>query len=116
VARKLPPFASVRAFEAAARHCSFKRAGEELTLTPSAISHQVKSLENFFGLLLFYRHRSSLELTDAGEHYIHDLTEILDQLETGDPQCDVFARELQSDDKPVSVVGIVLAGFPHAVA
>ncbi|MCF6273829.1 MAG: LysR substrate-binding domain-containing protein [Rhodobacteraceae bacterium] len=81
MARKLPPFASVRAFEAAARHCSFKQAGQELTLTPSAISHQVKSLENFFGLLLFYRHRSRLELTDAGKQYLHDLTKILDQLE-----------------------------------
>ncbi|VAW24269.1 hypothetical protein MNBD_ALPHA11-163 [hydrothermal vent metagenome] len=81
MARKLPPFASVRAFEAAARHCSFKQAGQELTLTPSAISHQVKSLEDFFGLLLFYRHRSRLELTDAGKKYQHDLTKILDQLE-----------------------------------
>ena len=81
MARKLPPFASVRAFEAAARHCSFKQAGQELTLTPSAISHQVKSLEDYFGLLLFYRHHSRLELTDAGKHYLLDLTNILDQLE-----------------------------------
>ena len=82
MARKLPPFASVRAFEAAARHCSFKEAGLELTLTPSAISHQVKSLEDFFGTLLFYRHPSGLELTEAGEHYLNDLTTILDQLES----------------------------------
>jgi LysR family glycine cleavage system transcriptional activator len=81
LARKLPPFASVRAFEAAARHCSFKQAGHELMLTPSAISHQVKSLENFFGALLFYRRRSSLELTEAGERYLKDLTKILDELE-----------------------------------
>ncbi len=81
MARKLPPFASVRAFEAAARHCSFKEAGQELTLTPSAISHQVKSLEDFFGLLLFYRHHSRLVLTDAGSQYLLDLTKILDQLE-----------------------------------
>lgn len=81
MARKFPPFASLRAFEVAARHCSFKKAGEELTLTPSAISHQVKSLEDFFGLLLFYRHRSGLELTDAGKTYLRDLTKILDQLD-----------------------------------
>lgn len=81
MARRFPPFASLRAFEVAARHCSFKKAGEELTLTPSAISHQVKSLEDFFGLLLFYRHRSGLELTAAGETYLQDLTKILDQLE-----------------------------------
>jgi len=82
MARKLPPFASIRAFEAAARHCSFKQAGIELTLTPSAISHQVKSLEDFFGLLLFYRHRSSLELTVDGQKLVKDLTKILDELET----------------------------------
>jgi len=81
MARKLPPFASIRACEAAARHCSFKQASQELTLTPSAISHQVKSLEDFVGRLLFYRHRSRLELTDAGKRYLDELTKILDQLE-----------------------------------
>ncbi len=81
MARKLPPFASVRVFEAAARHCSFKKAAKELTLTPSAISHQVKSLEDFFGHMLFYRRRSSLELTAAGEEYLQELTKILDHLE-----------------------------------
>lgn len=82
MARKLPPFASVRAFEAAARHCSFKAAGSELSLTPSAISHQVKSLEDYFGFLLFYRNRNNLSLTEAGDQYLQELTAVLDDLET----------------------------------
>jgi LysR family glycine cleavage system transcriptional activator len=43
--RNLPSFSSLRAFEAAARHLSFRAAGEELGLTQSAISHQIKELE-----------------------------------------------------------------------
>ena len=81
MARKFPPFASVRAFEAAARHCSFKNAGTELILTPSAISHQVKSLEDFLGVQLFFRRRNDLVLTDAGQLYLGDLTAVLDDFE-----------------------------------
>ena len=51
--RSLPPFPAVRAFEASARHCSFKLAAEELCLTQSAISHQVKTLEDYLGVQLF---------------------------------------------------------------
>lgn len=53
--RKLPPLASLRAFEAAARHLSFKRAAEELGVTPTAISHQVRLLEDWIGVRLFER-------------------------------------------------------------
>ncbi|MCX7513600.1 LysR substrate-binding domain-containing protein [Frateuria hangzhouensis] len=53
--RKLPPLASLRAFEAAARHSSFKRAADELGVTPAAISHQVHQLEQRLGLRLFER-------------------------------------------------------------
>ncbi len=45
----------MRAFEAAARHLSFTRAAEELHVTQSAVSHQVKALENYLGLKLFHR-------------------------------------------------------------
>lgn len=81
MARRLPPFASVRAFEAAARYCNFKRAGEELSITPSAISHQVKSLEDFLGRPLFNRHQSNLVLTDTGTQYLLELSKILDRLD-----------------------------------
>ncbi len=53
---RLPPLNALRAFEAAARHRSFKRAAEELFVTPAAISQQVKSLEGYLGVELFRSH------------------------------------------------------------
>ncbi|UWN50847.1 Glycine cleavage system transcriptional activator [Alcanivorax sp. ALC70] len=54
-ARKLPSLSALRAFEAAARHRSAKRAAEELSVTPTAISHQIRQLEEQLGLALFIR-------------------------------------------------------------
>jgi TolB-like protein len=56
----------VRAFEAAARHMSFKEAADELGLTPTAISHQIRLLETLLGLALFRRRPRPLSLTSAG--------------------------------------------------
>lgn len=78
MSRRLPPFAAVRAFEAAARHCNLRLAGEELFLSISAVSHQVKSLEQFLGAQLFSRTRNALELTPAGQTYMRSLAEALD--------------------------------------
>jgi LysR family glycine cleavage system transcriptional activator len=64
--RKLPPLTSLRAFEAAARHLSFKAAADELRLTPTAISHQIRLLENTLGRPLFLRRPRPLALTPAG--------------------------------------------------
>ena len=79
--RSLPPFSAVRAFEAAARHLSFKNAAEELHVTQSAVSHQIKSLEEFLATTLFYRAANGVTLTPAGEEYFGDVSAILDQLE-----------------------------------
>jgi LysR family transcriptional regulator, glycine cleavage system transcriptional activator len=65
--RKLPPLSELRAFEAAARHLSFKKAAEELSVTATAISHQVRLLEEFCGAPLFRRRPRPLKLTPAGE-------------------------------------------------
>lgn len=62
--RKLPPLSSLRAFEAAARHLSFKRAADELGVTPTAVSHQIRLLEEICGMPLF--RRRPLTLTDDG--------------------------------------------------
>lgn len=78
--RSLPSFSAVRAFEAAARHRSFKAAAEELSLTQSAISHQVKGLEQFLGTSLFHRCANRVELTRCGADYFGDLSLILDLL------------------------------------
>jgi LysR family glycine cleavage system transcriptional activator len=61
---RLPPFAVLRAFEAAARHLSFKKAAEELHLTPAAVSQQIKGLEEYLGVFLFHRLTRALELTE----------------------------------------------------
>ena len=65
--RKLPPLTELRAFEAAARHLSFKDAANELGVTPTAISHQVKLLEQHCGRTLFRRRPRPLALTLAGK-------------------------------------------------
>jgi LysR family glycine cleavage system transcriptional activator len=64
VAYRLPPLAVLRAFEAASRHLSFKKAAEELHVTPAAISQQIKALEDHLGVPLFRRLTRALELTD----------------------------------------------------
>ncbi|HEV2672939.1 MAG TPA: LysR substrate-binding domain-containing protein [Aliidongia sp.] len=64
--RRLPPLAALRAFEAAARHLSFRKAAAELAVTPTAISHQIRILETDLGLTLFDRHIRRVSLTAAG--------------------------------------------------
>ena len=68
--RQLPPLAALRAFEAAARLRSFKRAATELNVTQSAISHQVRVLEDHLNILLFRRVHSGVELTPQAEHLL----------------------------------------------
>ncbi len=63
----LPPLNALRTFEAAARLLNFSRAAEELHVTPSAVSHQIKDLEERIGVALFLRAKKSLSLTEAGE-------------------------------------------------
>lgn len=64
--RRLPPLSALRAFEAAARNGSFKSAANELAVTPTAISHQIRSLEDYTGLTLFERKVRKVVLTEAG--------------------------------------------------
>lgn len=66
---RLPPLKSLQAFEAAARHLSFKRAAEELNVTPTAISHRIRTLEAHLGHRVFHRLTRALQLTAAGEAY-----------------------------------------------
>ena len=63
----LPPLTAVRAFEAAARHLSFSKAGDELCVTHAAISHQIKQLEQWLGQPLFERLGRGVKLTEAGQ-------------------------------------------------
>ena len=62
----LAPLNALRAFEAIARHLSFAKAADELHVTPAALSHQIRALEEQLGLPLFHRRTRAIELTDAG--------------------------------------------------
>lgn len=78
--RSLPPLAELRAFEAAARHASFKAAAAELGVTPAAISHQIKLLEEFCGQPLFRRRPRPIGLTLAGQKLFPVVRDGLDRI------------------------------------
>ena len=69
----LPPLNALRAFEAAARHLSFKLAAQELHVTPGAIGQQVKALENRLGVRLFERLHKQLVLTEAAQAFLPEV-------------------------------------------
>lgn len=79
-ARDLPSLDLLKAFEAAARHLSFTRAGAELFLSQSAMSRQIQQLETQLGMPLFIRRTRALLLTDAGRRYYRDVSQALHQL------------------------------------
>ena len=70
---KLPSLSSLRTFEAAARLGSFSLAADELSVTASAVSHQVKLLEEYTGVQLFQRVHRSVVLTDVGRRYANEI-------------------------------------------
>jgi LysR family glycine cleavage system transcriptional activator len=70
----LPPLNALRAFEAAARHLSFKLAAHELHVTPAAVGQQVKALEARLGVRLFERLHKQLVLTEAGQAYLPEVS------------------------------------------
>jgi DNA-binding transcriptional LysR family regulator len=78
--RRLPALDLLNGFEAAARHLSFTRAGEELFLTQSALSRQIQALEEQLGVVLFERRHRSLRLTEAGQVLQVAARSVLDQL------------------------------------
>lgn len=68
--RTIPPLPALLAFERAASQLSFRRAARDLSLSPSAISHQIRGLEEQFGIKLFIRGTRSVRLTPEGERYL----------------------------------------------
>jgi LysR family glycine cleavage system transcriptional activator len=76
----LPPLVWLRAFEAAARHQSFTAAAQELNLTQAAVSHQVRSLEKYLGVVLFERLARTLRLTEIGSAYLPPLRRSFDDM------------------------------------
>jgi LysR family glycine cleavage system transcriptional activator len=76
----MPPLNALRAFEAAARHLSFKEAAGELCVTPTAVSHQIRHLEELVGMKLFERTPRALALTPAGERFFPVLRDGFDRI------------------------------------
>ena len=79
--RYLPSLSALHAFEAAARYMNFTKAAEDLGLTQSGISRQIRNLEDFLGVTLFHRSGPRLVLTEIGATYYRDLALALDKLQ-----------------------------------
>src|SRR6267143_145337 len=77
---RLPPLNALRVFEAAARHLSFKEAAQELSITQAAVSHQIKSLEEYLGVELFRRAGRGVQLTEAARACLPKLREGFESL------------------------------------
>lgn len=108
---RLPSLNGLRAFEAAGRHLGFKRAAEELSVTPGAVSQQVKHLEEALGVPLFRRVHRGLVLTAYGETLLPEVSEALRRLSAA---CDGVARSLRT--RPLRLgVSPRLAADPNAV-
>ncbi|MFZ5962048.1 LysR substrate-binding domain-containing protein [Thalassococcus sp. BH17M4-6] len=94
----LPSLSALTAFEAAARHVSFKRAAAELNVTPAAVSHQIKALEAELDRVLFQRNPRGVELTEAGAVLLVALQRGFEQMSDGIAQI-----RLQPDAEAVSI-------------
>lgn len=81
MARRLPTLQALQCFEAAARHESYTRAAHELSLSQSAVSRRIATLEDFLGLALFRRTRHGVRLTEQGAVYARQIAGRLDGLE-----------------------------------
>lgn len=92
---RLPPLNALRTFEAAARHVSFTRAGEELHVTAGAVSRQVKALEEALGINLFDRTGRELRLTKGGQTYLITLSDLFERLDKATKQLCDAKREQQ---------------------
>ncbi len=90
--RRFPSLQSLVGFEAAARLASFSRAAEELSMTQSAVSHQIRALEDLLGQALFRRQARTVELTDAGHDMLETTRRTLSTLEEGLGRLDFYIK------------------------
>jgi len=106
--RRLPPLQSLLAFESAARLGSFSRAAQELSLTQSAISHQIQQLEDWAGLRLFLRVGRGVALTDAGRLFSRTVNDTLKLLADGRDRIEPYGN-------PDSVILYCPPQFAHGL-
>src|SRR5215217_8054510 len=95
--RRLPPLASIRAFEAAARTENFTAAAVELGMTQAAVSYQVKALEERLGAALFVREKGRAKLTSLGQRLLPQLSQAFDAIEAA------FASHKAEDESLLTV-------------
>lgn len=101
---RLPPLSTLRAFETAARHLNFSRAADELSITHSAVSHQIKALEEHLGVTLFRRTGRAMLLTGEGQRFYTHVREAFARLKRG-------VAELKPEARRVTLTVSVLPGF-----
>lgn len=101
---RLPPLSALRVFETAARHLNFSRAAEELAITHSAVSHQIKALDAHLGVALFRRSGRAMLLTGEGQLLYAHVREAFAHLQKG-------VAELKPDVRRATLTVSVLPGF-----
>ena len=101
---RLPPLSALRAFETAARHLNFSRAADELSITHSAVSHQIKALEGQLGVPLFRRSGRAMLLTAEGQRFYVHVREAFARLQRG-------VAELKPESRRSTLTVSVLPGF-----
>ena len=92
VRRRLPPLGALRTFEVVARHLSLARAADELCVTPAAVSHQIRALEDHLGVPLFRRSGRNIFLTDAGQACLPGIRDGFDRLVGAVNQIDSYGE------------------------
>ena len=102
----LPPLNALRVFEASARHMSFQLAATELHVTPPAVSHQIRALEEYLGAPLFQRLRRGIRLTEKGQSYYVRVSRALEGV--------AFATRDMKD--PATQTELTLAVPPHLLS
>ena len=104
----IPPLAALRAFDAVARHLSFRAAASELHVTQSAVSHQVRQLEQWFGITLFDRQGRQTVPTQKGQELARSLAEAFDIMGAA------CRRLQQGDNGPAFTIAASKAACPRA--
>jgi len=99
----LPPLNALRVFEAAARHMSFSKASEELSVTPTAVSHQIRHLEAHLGTALFRREPRRLTLTADGAAWASELRDVFGRLADANRRL----RFRKTSERPVVSVSVL---------
>src|SRR5262245_46577427 len=98
MARRLPPLTTLQSFEAAARHLSFSKAGDELHVTHGAVSRAVRHLEDHLGVPLFKRATRAVHLTQTGVSYAAAVRDVLDRL--------AAATEAIADQQSIGILNL----------